>query len=876
MEEYRDLSVPDEGEDNEEKKNEKEEKKKEEKKEEKKELPSFEETIKECEKLEGLFSFYVKEDEGKVLMEIMPDQFEKIFLCSLTRQAAEGYYFDSGAMMWQFPFLLKRVGKRVQLIHKNVRFRADERSPIRKAVERGVSDSIIGSAKVESKPHPDKGSILVDAKGFFVQDIAMVAYSLSEWAKAEYSFDEENSYIELIKPYQQNVEIEVAIHFKSTKPKSAYTVADSRSFFHRYHYSLSAIPETDYRPRLGDDRVGHFLTMYQDYTDLTRETPYVRYVERWHLEKADPDAELSPPKKPIVFWLENTIPPEYREAVKEGILLWNKAFERIGFKDAIQVKEQPEDADWEAGDIRYNTIRWIVHPGGSYAVGPSRANPFTGEIYHADIRIGADMIRAAFGELEEFVDPVSLDVDRQPPESSLPGKRSFEAILSNHQMGLALHAAFGWHLLSAREGITPDDPKAKEYLHDFIVHLVAHEVGHTLGLRHNFKGSILHPVDKLQDKELTATTGLTSSIMDYVPVNIAPEGVEQGHYWQTTLGPYDYWAIEYAYKPIDATTPEEELEELERIASKVADPELPYGTDEDAFFGPMGIDPTCNRWDLGEDVLEYHKKQIALAKELWSKVEEHFAKPGTRYQKIRRAFGYGLAQYRIAAMNVPKYIGGIYHRRDHIGDPGGRLPFEPVPPSKQREVLEFLATEFFGPDAFKFSPGLLNKLAPERFWDFQDTVWRMERIDYPLHEVVISIQRRILNHLYHPILLSRLLDIELRYGEGEDKFTMAEMFQRLREAIWSELEGPTNINSFRRALQREHLAKLIELVLKPGGRTPQDASSLARMDLIAIKDGVERALSEGEIDAYTRAHLDETLARIEVALKPVVEKRLTG
>ncbi|HEX29427.1 TPA: DUF5117 domain-containing protein, partial [Candidatus Poribacteria bacterium] len=636
MVEKDDLQALDEG--KEEKKEKKEEK-------EKKELPPFEEAIKECERVEGLFSFYINREENKVLMEILPDQFDKLFLCSLTREASDGYYFDSGSMMWDFPFFFKRIGKRVQLIYKNVRFRADERSPIRKAIERGVSNSIMGSAKIESKPHPERKSILVDARGFFVQDIDLVTYSLNERIKAEYSFDEENSYIDFVKPYPQNVEIDVIIHFKSTKPKSVYTVADPRSFIHRYHYSLSVIPETSYRPRLGDDRVGHFLTMYQDYTDLTRETPYVRYVERWHLEKADPDAEISPPKKPIVFWLENTIPHEYREAVKEGILLWNKAFERIGFKDAIVVKEQPDDADWEAGDIRYNTVRWIVHPGGSYAVGPSRANPFTGEIYHADIRIGADMIRAAFGELEQFVDPVSMNPD---------DRGSFEKLLLNHQMGLALHAAFGWHIISAREGISPDHPKAKKYLHDYLVHLVAHEVGHTLGLRHNFKGSVLHPVDKLQDKELTREEGLTGSIMDYVPVNVAPEGIEQGDYWQTTLGPYDYWAIEYAYKPIDAETPEDELRELERIASKVSDPKLAYGTDEDAFPPPWGIDPTCNRWDLGEDMLEYHKKQIALAKELWEKIEDHFDRPGIRYQKIRRAFGYGLSQYRIAAMNVPK------------------------------------------------------------------------------------------------------------------------------------------------------------------------------------------------------------------------------
>ena len=325
----------------------------------------------------------------------------------------------------------------------------------------------------------------------------------------------------------------------------------------------------------------------------------------------------------IVFWMENTIPTEYRETVKEGILVWNSAYERAGFKDAIVVKQQPDDSDWEAGDIRYSTLRWIVHPASGYAVGPSRTNPFTGEIYHDDVRINADFIRGVFGELEKFVDPVSMSVERPDSAPEAPESRSLEDVLSNYQMGLSLQAGFGWNLLSARGIISPDDPNAREYLHDFIVHLVAHEVGHTLGLRHNFKGSTLHPADNLQEEKLTTDQGLTGSIMDYVPVNIAPEGVEQGQYWQTTLGPYDYWVIEYAHRPIDANTPEEELEELGQIAAKVADPELAYGTDEDADSGLRGIDPSCNRWDLGDDMLEYNKKQLTLAKELWGKIETH-------------------------------------------------------------------------------------------------------------------------------------------------------------------------------------------------------------------------------------------------------------
>ena len=174
----------------------------------------------------------------------------------------------------------------------------------------------------------------------------MIGHIFNEVIKSvKYNFDKENSYFEKLKSFSGNTEIEVALHFVSSNPKPSPTISDARSFQHVYHYSLSNLPQSDYRPRAADDRIGHFLTMYQDYSSVLRDTPYIRNINRWHLEKAEPGFRLSPPRKPIIFWLENTIPVEFREPVREGILLWNKAFERIGFKAAIEVKQQPDDAD---------------------------------------------------------------------------------------------------------------------------------------------------------------------------------------------------------------------------------------------------------------------------------------------------------------------------------------------------------------------------------------------------------------------------------------------------------------------------------------------------------------------------------------------------
>jgi hypothetical protein len=233
-----------------------------------------------------------------------------------------------------------------------------------------------------------------------------------------------------------------------------------------------------------------------------------------------------------------------------------------------------------------------------------------------------------------------------------------------------------------------------------------------------------------------------------------------------------------------------------------------------------------------------------------------------------------MVQYYIAVPNVTKYIGGMYHHRDHVGDPDGRLPFEPVPAEKQREALAFLTEHVFGPDAFDFPPSLLNKLAPERFRDFSNSVWEMQRLDYPIHAVIATIQQHPLNRLYDGMLMGRILDIELRGGEGGEVFTLPEMFAGVREAVWSELEQASDVNSFRRSLQRAHLRKLIGLVVKPGTSVPEDACTLARADLKRLQAGIERALSGAAMDEYTRAHLDESVARIEAALDADIDRQL--
>ena len=831
----------------------------------KKEYEDFSKVIEDSKSYQGYFTLYQKKEN--LYCEIQPSQLNKPFLlmASIARGIGTGYIL-SGMTMDEWLLEWKRVGDKVHLVRKNVRFRADKGSPIGEAVNLGYSDSVLFALKLESV-HPQRKSLLVNISPVFISDLLPLAGNLGGAR-----FDKARSTWGAIKAFPKNVELRVNAVYSGGGSRE--TVPDSRGMQVAVHYSLAQLPNNDYQPRLADDRMGHFMTTVKDYSLQTSDEPFIRYVNRWHLEKADKDAKLSPPKEPIIFYIEKTVPHRFRPYVRQGILEWNKAFEKAGFIDAIEARIQQDHEDWDPEDARYNTIRWIV--GASFAIGPSRVNPLTGQILDADILVGESWIRYWQREWTTFFD--ELEHEREHP---IDHDSRFHCQMAT---GLARQMGFMASVLQARGVMDDGGELPEEFIGQALKALIMHEVGHTLGIRHNFKASTIHTLDELNKKKDQALVG---SVMEYDAVNIAPEGKKQGHYYSPTIGPWDYWVVEYAYKPISGNKPEAELPELQKIASRAATSELRYGTDGDASsYQNRDLDPLVNRWDMGADPLEFAKQRREIVAGLWDEIADKVTTDGMGYQRVRRAFRSLLGEYTSSMYLAARFIGGQYHHRDHKGDKDGRLPYVPVSAKKQREALAFIKEHALSDKVFDFPPELLNSIAITRWSDWGTSSNNSSRLDYPIHDVILRNQSQILRRLLDANVLSRVQDTELKFS-GEDVFTMPELFTGITDAVWVELDKNADakqwtnsdafISSFRRGLQREHLKQLIKLVLAADSGTPEDARSLARLHLTQINNRLKDVLqsSKAKLDEYSVAHLEESQDRVEKALAANfnVEKR---
>jgi len=844
-------------------------------------LRPFADVVKDAKRSDGVFAFWQKDD--KVWLELKPDDFNRPFFLSPKLKTGIGERNFYGGLMQDDGIVeFRRIHNQVQLIWLNVGYVATPGTPEAAAIEAGYSPSLLASAPVLSLPEPERKSVLVEANSLLLADLLAFGMELQRSYRQGYAFDARNSAITQVRSTPDALVFEVLGHYATASisvpqpgmppglaPSAPRSLPDPRSLFLTIHYSLARLPSEPMHGRRADARIGYFESGRYDFSNDLQRTPRQRFVNRWRLEKKDPSAALSEPVKPIVYWLDRTIPAKYRASITAGVLEWNKAFEKIGFKDAIRVEVQPENADFDTLDFGRASIRWMTNASPTFgAVGPSHTDPRSGEILDADIGIeslSSRSIRAARSQiLSGGIDDAFGPVNPSPEQLArlLAGRLCIYGDAAAEQM------TYASDVLEARGDLEPGSPEAEAFVNAYLKDVTMHEVGHTLGLRHNFRASRVYTQQQLADPAFTKANGIAGSVMEYAPINLnaADEPRERyGTPFNDTLGPYDYWAIEYAYKPLPSgLTAAEERAALEKIASRSAEPLLAYGTDEDNF---IGVDPETLQFDLGSDVITFAKKRIAIAQELLKRQETRTLRPDQDYNVLKRSVSYALRDVARAANVLSRQIGGVRTVRDAPGT--GRDPLLPVPAAEQREALDLITGSLLAADSFRVSPSLQRKLGT----DFSERLEALRggegsaQTDYSPSEQVLGLQRALLAQLMSDTVATRLLESSEKSPSGNTRaLRMPELYGRLSQAVWSELDTKSDIAPLRRDIQRDHINRISALLLRPGTAARADTRSLVRVQARALLEKLRVAGHRPGLSEETRAHLSDSADTLEQAL----------
>ena len=793
----------------------------------------------------GMFEFYQDTLNGSLQMLIKKDQLNKEFIHfvhTLDGVVDVGHF--RGAYKSSKIFEIRKYFNRVEFIAINTSYYFDTNSPLSKASKANINESVLASVEILHKDEKTE-SILIKADDIFLSESLYqikpapnpnikpgMRFSLGSLNKKKCQYVSINNY-----PLNSDVAVKYVFDNPMPMNRGGPGITDPRSVNLVIQHSFIEVPENNYTPRYDDQRVGYFMTQITDMTSVDN-VPYKDVIHRWDLQKKYPELPISEPVKPITFWIENTTPVEFRGAVKEGVLRWNRAFRTAGFKNAVEVRVQPDDAEWEAGDIRYNVLRWTSSPRPPFGgYGPSFVNPKTGQILGADIML----------EFVYFTNRVKYD---KLYEEILNEDSVSEKCLAGYQLNQGNQFGFVTSMVSDYSS-----ELKKRLINESIVRLVLHEVGHTLGLNHNFKSSYLHDNTRVHNKGITEEMGLTSSVMEYPGVNVAPPDKEQGEYYTTTPGPYDKWAIEFGYStPLE----NDELEEsrINAILSRSTAPELAFGNDaDDMRAAGKGIDPQAMIYDMSSEPIDYASDRISLTKYLLDDLVVKFSDRGKSYQPLLNAFNIVLRERAIASRVVTRHIGGIYVERSVIGQRGSTTPFIAVPYEEQKKAMKILNNNVFHPDAFSFSNNILDKLMPQRrgFNHFSSTE------DYKIHDRVLGIQKDVFNHLLHPKVLKRISDS----GTYGNKYNLNEFMADLTLAIYiDDMRG--DVNTFRQNVQTEYTQRLIK-ILKPSNTDIYGHHSQAAA-LRALKSIKSYTRKQTGVSSGTSAHREYINHLIDSAL----------
>lgn len=808
------------------------------------------ELLKNCVPHEGLITVYRDTINGSSYIELKSEQLQTPFIYfSFIEDGVTDAGFFRGAYRGSKVITFERNFDRVEIIHHNNRFYFDPESPLSRAARANINTPVLASEKIEALDE-EKGTIYISGdKVFLSESFQMIKPPSSPNSPGLLgSLNKDKTKINRIRNYPENTDISVTYVYYNGTPKKggSSAVTDARSIAIGYQHSIIAMPENNFKPRKDDARIGYFSTQVDDMTSFEN-APYRDVIHRWHLEKKDPGAELSEPVEPIVWWIENTTPYELRDIIKDGVERWNLAFEKAGFKNAVVVKVQPDDADWDAGDIRYNVLRWTSSPTPPFGgYGPSFVNPLTGQILGADIMLEFAAIKGRLFR-EDVFSEAGMDL-----QSEKLTKEQIIADMHRCDAGEGMHRnmLFGLHAMRA---LNMGDAANKEFVQQTLHRLVLHEVGHTLGMSHNMRASTMLSLEEIHNPEIVAERGLCNSVMEYPAINFPAQPEYRSLYFDPNPGPYDYWVIDYGYS--EAIEDEDaEAARLEAILSRSSEPDLAFGNDADDMRAPgKAINPEVNIYDLTSEPVAYAAERCELVRSIMPDLKERYIADGASHNELRSAFLVLSAEYATQLGVMSRWVGGVSFDRSVGGQNPDVKPFTPIAKERQKEAMEALAKYAFAPDAFEAPDGLYNYLQMQRrgFGHFGSGE------DPKILKRSENAQRAVLRHLLHPSTLTRITDSEF-YG---NTYPLSEVMIDLTDAIFK-ADLRSSVNMTRQSLQVMYVEMLIE-ALNDEKKYNNPTKSMVFYELKRVQKLMNGASSP---DTLTKAHRQHVDFLIEKAL----------
>jgi Met-zincin/Domain of unknown function (DUF5117) len=799
--------------------------------------------IKTSKKIDGLFTLYQDTVTGSVQLYIKKNRLNKEFIYqSFSLNGPTQLFLNQSMHRTTLIFTIKKVFDKIELSKVNTSFYYDENNPISKTKDVDKPEAVFYSEKLVAE---DSAGYLIAADGLFISEKLdpVKPASIPGFPNFGFSLGSLNtskSKYQAVRSFAKNIDVVVDMAYDNPGAfaSGGADITDPRYVRVRIQHSFIEMPDNDFRGRRDDPRVGYFFQQKTNQTSISP-VPYKDVINRWNLKKKDPAAALSEPVEPIVYWIENTTPLEYRQTIMEAGLKWNEAFEKAGFKNAVQMKIMPDSTDWDPADIDYNVIRWVASAQPSYgAIGPSFVNPRTGQILGADITI-----EWASGSSIPIVDELfngSIVTSNQQVYSNNNSEEHYKTCTLAQDLKAQLVTG-----MTVAEATGAGPVEIKEIHKQFLLYLIMHEMGHTLGLNHNMKSSQMLSPAEINNKEITRKIGSIGSVMDYPAINIALDKSKQGDYYTTRTGPYDLWAIEYGYKPF---TESEEEKELQKIAARSNDPKLAFGNDGDDMRAPgKGMDPRVNVFDLTNDAIGYAEERFKLVNNVMGKLIKKYSKPGQSYAELRSRYGTLNNQRRDMMSAVSRYIGGVYIDRSTPDQNSTNKPFTPVPIATQKRAMAVLSKYIFAPDAYDADAPLFAYLQPQRRGFNQNPAGD----DYKVTNNILTNQVfNVIAHIFNPATLQRITNSRL-YG---NQYSVADVMSDLLKACF-DADMKTNVNVQRQYLQTAFVKAAISIA-DPDQVQYDDVAKAAALNTIKkLKAQLANAVSTNEESRAHRSNL---------------------